>query len=312
MSLLPLALVVIAAFIHATWNLLAKRAAGAGSAFVFASNVITCVAYLPWVGWVLAHGTHVWSLPVAACVVLSGILHLGYSLCLQRGYQVADLSVVYPIARGTGPLLSSVGAFILLREAPTAQGIVGLLAVVAGIGLISTQGDLSAFRKPRGMDGVRWGTATGSLIAGYTVVDGYGVKLLGIHPVVLDWFTNFIRFLILAPIVASNWTQTKARMKGYWLLAIGVGLLSPLSYILVLSAIEIGAPLSLVAPAREMSMMIGAMFGMLILGERVTAWRIVGCLILILGVVLLGSAGSGEAAHLPGMERSGTLRLLAD
>lgn len=290
MSLLPLTLVILAAFIHATWNLLSKRAAAAGPAFVFAYNVVACVAYLPWVGWVLVHNAHVWSLPVAGCLVLSAIIHLAYSLCLQRGYQVADLSVVYPIARGTGPLLSSIGAFILLRETPTAQGILGLIAVVAGIGLISTQGDLSAFRKARGLDGVRWGTATGSLIAGYTVVDGYGVKLLGIHPVVLDWFTNFIRFIILAPIVASNWAQAKARMKGHWLLAIGVGLLSPLSYILVLSAIEMGAPLSLVAPAREMSMMVGAMFGMLILGERVTAWRIVGCLILIAGVVLLGSA----------------------
>ena len=104
---------------------------------------------------------HVWSLPVVGCLVLSGILHLAYSLCLQRGYQVADLSVVYPIARGTGPLLSSIGAFILLRETPSTQGIFGLLAVVAGIGFISTQGDLSAFRKPRGLDGVRWARQRG-------------------------------------------------------------------------------------------------------------------------------------------------------
>ena len=73
MSLLSLSLVILAAFIHATWNLLAKRAAAAGPAFVFASNVITCVAYLPWVGWVLSHGAHVWNLPVIACVLLSGI-----------------------------------------------------------------------------------------------------------------------------------------------------------------------------------------------------------------------------------------------
>ena len=138
-------------------------------------------------------------------------IHLAYNLCLQRGYQVADLSVVYPIARGTGPLLSSVGAFILLRETPSAQGILGLLAVVAGIGFITTQGDLSAFRRPRGLDGVRWGTATGSLIAGYTVVDGYGVKMLGIHPVVLDWLSNLLRFFMLAPIVLSNWSRAKRR-----------------------------------------------------------------------------------------------------
>ena len=292
MSLVSLSLVVLAAFIHATWNLLSKRAADAGAAFVFASNVIALVLYLPWVGWVLAHNAPNWSLPVAGCLVLSAILHLAYNLCLQRGYQVADLSVVYPIARGTGPLLSSVGAFILLRETPSAQGIFGLLAVVTGIGFITTQGDLSAFRRPRGLDGLRWGTATGSLIAGYTVVDGYCVKMLGIHPVVLDWLSNLLRFFMLAPIVLSNWSRAKEKMKGHWWLAFWVGLLSPLSYILVLSAIEMGAPLSLVAPAREMSMMVGAMFGMLILGERVTAWRVVGCAILIGGVVLLGSARS--------------------
>jgi len=290
MSLVPLVLVVLAALIHATWNLLAKRAASAGAAFLFVSNVVACVVYLPWVIWLLATHDQIWSWPIALCLVASATIHLVYSLCLQRGYQVADLSVVYPIARGTGPLLSSVGAFILLRETPSAQGIFGLLAVVAGIGFITTQGDLSAFRRPRGLDGLRWGTATGSLIAGYTVVDGYCVKMLGIHPVVLDWLSNLLRFFMLAPIVLSNWSRAKEKMKGHWWLAFWVGLLSPLSYILVLSAIEMGAPLSLVAPAREMSMMVGALFGMLILGERVTAWRVVGCAILIGGVVLLGSA----------------------
>ena len=292
MSLVPLTLVILAAFIHATWNLLSKRAAAAGAAFVFASSLFASIVYLPWMIWILVYGELTWSLPVAGCIVLSAVVHLAYSLCLQRGYQVADLSVVYPIARGTGPMLSSIGAFILLRETPTAQGIFGLLAVVAGIGLITTQGDLSAFRRPRGLDGVRWGTATGSLIASYTVVDGYGVKLLGVHPVVLDWISNLLRFFMLAPVVMSNWAGAKERMKGHWLLALGVGTLSPLSYILVLSAIAMGAPLSLVAPAREMSMMVGAMFGMLILRERVTIWRLAGCLILISGVILLGSASA--------------------
>ncbi len=115
MSLLSLSLVVLAAFIHATWNLLSKRAADAGPTFVFAYNMFACIVYLPWMIWLLVYGELNWSLPVAACLVLSACIHLAYSLCLQRGYQVADLSVVYPIARGTGPLLSSVGAFIILR-----------------------------------------------------------------------------------------------------------------------------------------------------------------------------------------------------
>ena len=290
MSLVPFLLVILAALIHATWNLLAKRAASAGPAFVFAYNVVACVAYLPWVIWLLATREQIWSWPIALCLLASAIIHLGYSLCLQRGYQVADLSVVYPIARGTGPLLSSIGAFMLLREAPTSLGVLGLVAVVAGIGCISTQGNLAAFLKPKGQEGVRWGFATGSLIASYTVVDGYGVKVLGIHPVLLDWFSNFIRFFMLAPLVLRNPAHAKKSMQGCWWLALGVGLFSPLSYILVLTAIDMGAPISLVAPAREMSMMIGAIFGMMILGEPVNIWRVAGCAAIIVGVVLLGAA----------------------
>ena len=111
-----LSLVVLAAFIHATWNLLSKRAANTGPTFVFAYNLFACLVYLPWMIWLLVYGDLHWSLPVAGCLVLSACIHLAYSLCLQRGYQVADLSVVYPIARGTGPLLSSVGAFIILQK----------------------------------------------------------------------------------------------------------------------------------------------------------------------------------------------------
>jgi drug/metabolite transporter (DMT)-like permease len=290
MSFASLALVVLAAFIHATWNLLSKRAAAAGPTFVFAYNLVACVVYLPWVAWLLAHGALTWSLPVASCILLSGLIHLAYSLSLQRGYQVADLSVVYPVARGSGPMLSSLGAFLLLGEAPTGQGVLGLACVVTGIAFISTQGDLSAFRRPGGQAGVRWGMATGSLIAGYTVVDAYGVKTLGIHGVVLDWCSNLLRFFLLAPIVLSDPARAKGLMKGRWLLAVGVGVLSPLSYILVLAALRMGAPLSLVAPAREMSMMVGALLGMIVLREPVGAWRVVGCLVLILGVVLLGAA----------------------
>jgi drug/metabolite transporter (DMT)-like permease len=289
MSFAPIVLVVLAAFIHATWNLLSKRAAAAGPTFVFAYNLVACVAYAPWVAWLLAQGALTWSLPVAGCILLSGLIHLAYSLCLQRGYQVADLSVVYPVARGTGPTLSSLGAFLLLGEAPSSQGLLGLAAVVTGIGLISTQGDLAAFRRPSGQAGVRWGAATGLLISTYTVVDAYGVKTLGIQPVVLDWFSNLLRFVLLAPVVLRDLNRARELMQGRWLLAIGVGLLSPLSYILVLAALDMGAPLSVVAPTREMSMMIGALFGMLMLREAVGVWRLVGCLVLVAGVVLLGT-----------------------
>lgn len=290
MSYAAILLVVLAAFVHATWNLLAKRASSVGPIFVFSYNVVACVAYLPWVGYLIANGAVRWSWPVVGFIILSGLIHLAYSLCLQRGYQKADFSVVYPVARGTGPMLSTAGAILILGEPPAIQVIAGLVAVVAGIGLIATQGKLAAFRKPGGSTGVSWGTATGALIASYTVIDAYAVKSLGIAPVVLDWFSNLLRFFLLAPIVIADPARAREAMQGHWWLAIGVGLLSPLSYILVLTALNLGAPLSVVAPTREMSMMIGSVMGMVILREAVGPWRIVGCGILIVGVILLTSA----------------------
>lgn len=290
MSYTALTLIVLAALIHATWNLLAKRAAHAGPTFVFAYTSFSAIAYLPWMIWLIVDGAVSWSLPVLACIALSGGLHLAYSLFLQRGYQVADLSVVYPIARGTGPMLSTIGAFLLLGEEPTGFGIAGLIAIVTGIILISTQGDLTKFRQPAARRGVRWGMITGTAISSYTVVDAYGVKALGIHPVVLDWAANVVRIFMLMPWMVANRHQIRERMKNHWLLAIAVGVLSPLSYILVLQALQLGAPLSLTAPAREMSMMVGALFGMFFLREKVGLGRLLGCAILIGGVVLLGMA----------------------
>lgn len=290
MTLVSVTLVVLASLIHASWNLLAKRAASVGARFVFAYNLVSCAAYTPWVGWLLIHDAVPWSLHGAGFLLLSGLIHLGYSLCLQRGYQVADLSVVYPVARGTGPMLSTIGAFVILGETPRLAGIAGLLLVVAGIVLIATNGRLAIFLRPEGQSGLRWGGLTGGFIASYTVVDAITVKTLGIAPVLLDWFNNLLRFVLLAPMVLRDPLRFRDAMRGHWPEAIGVGLLSPLSYILVLEALRHGAPLSIVAPMREMSMMVGALMGLVILREHVGPWRLGGCAVLVVGVILLGSA----------------------
>ncbi|MEI2415671.1 EamA family transporter [Orrella sp. JC864] len=289
MSLAALSLVVLAAIIHAGWNLLAKRAAAVGPVFVFSYALCSAVLYLPWAAWALMDGDMRWTVPAALCVFASAALHLFYSLCLQRGYQVADLSVVYPVARGTGPLLSSVAAFALLGETPHLSTVAGVLCVVAGIFCIATQGQWARFAQPQAWTGVRWGACTGLLIACYTVVDAYGVKVLLISPILLDWFTSALRAGMLAPYVARQGRRGWQAMRGYWPLAWAIGALAPLSYILVLQALRGGAPVSLVAPAREMSMMAGALLGMLVLGEKAGPWRLAGCTILIGGVVLLGA-----------------------
>src|SRR5690606_7983441 len=118
--------------------------------------------YFPIMLWVVfTEGNMPWTTETVTCLVLSALLHMGYSLSLQKGYQVADLSVVYPIARGTGPMLSSVGAFILLGEPVRPVGVLGVLMVVAGILLIATQGHVRRFLNPAALKGVRLGVQTG-------------------------------------------------------------------------------------------------------------------------------------------------------
>ncbi|CAM3974497.1 EamA family transporter [Bordetella tumulicola] len=290
MSYASLILVVLAAMAHATWNLLAKRAAMVGPAFVFAYGLCATLLYAPWVVWILLHEGMTWTWPIVFCILASSALHLGYSLCLQRGYQVADLSVVYPIARGTGPLLSTTGAFLLLGEPASSTGIAGMLCVVGGVLLIATQGKLTLFRQPQAWIGVRWGGVIGLFIAAYTVVDAYGVKVLLIMPVLFDWLTCVARTVMMAPHVVHRRAESWQAMRGYWGLAWAIGLLSPLGYILVLYALRNGAPLSLVAPAREMSMMLGTLAGMFLLRENVGVGRLLGCAAILAGVILLGSS----------------------
>ncbi|WGM39913.1 DMT family transporter [Caulobacter sp. NIBR1757] len=291
MTAAALALVVLAAVIHASWNFMIKRAAEAGPAFIAVTNVIICVAYAPWAIWQMAQEGMVWSWTVLGCLLLSSAINLAYTLTLQRGYRVAELSVVYPVARGTGPMLAALAAVLLLGETPTLFRGLGLLAVVAGIVLISTDGRVEVFGRPGGKAGLGWGLATGALIAAYSVVDAYGVKALEIAPVMLVWVGNALRFPMLAPVVLANPRGAWARMQGHWRMALGVGLLSPLSYILVLAALDMGAPLGVVAPMREMSMMVAALLGVLILRERVGPVRLAGCAAMIAGVVMLGARG---------------------
>lgn len=291
MSAASLALVVLAAVIHAAWNLLAKRAAHVGAPFVFACTLLSAVVYAPWVAWILWHEGMAWTWAIAACLLLTGGLHLAYSLCLQKGYRAADLSVVYPVARGSGPALSSMAALLVLQEVPTLQGMAGLALAVGGIGLIAAGAPKKASASSRASvgTGVRWGLATGALIASYTVVDAWGVKVLAIAPVLLDWFANAVRVGMISPWIVRDrrWLRP---MRGHWALAAAVGALAPASYILVLSAYRAGAPVTLVAPARELSMMVAAVLGIVVLREPAGPARIAGCVLLTAGVVLLGLA----------------------
>lgn len=290
MTTLTLLAVILAACLHATWNLMAKRASASGVGFVFAYSLVSLLAFAPWSAWLIWQGQVPWSPMVVAALLTTGVLHIVYALALQWGYRAADLSVVYPVARGSGPLLSTIGAVVILHEAVTPLAALGLSCVVGGIALISTGGSLRAFRGSTAVKGVQWGLFIGGLIAAYTVVDGYTVKQLGVPPVVADGASNLIRVMALSPFALARRHVLAEGMRGLWAMAVGVGVLSSVAYILVLWALAQGAPLHIVAPLREMSMMVGAVLGMAVLGERLGPGRIAGCVVLTGGVIALGMA----------------------
>jgi len=283
----PLALlaVLLAAATHATWNLYAKRAAKSQH-FVWMYSVASVVLYTPIVAWILAFHRPQFEFEHWMALLATGILHLGYSLVLQAGYRASDLSLVYPIARGSGPLLSFFGAVLLLGEHATWLSLLGVILVVAGIVLVA--GLLRESHKaPR--VGVLYGLATGVFIAAYTVNDGWAVKVLLISPFIIDYTGNVFRVVVLSPSAWSDRVRVSQEIREYLKPALVVAVLGPLGYILVLYAMRI-APISHVAPARELATLIGTYFGARLLKERAAPARLAGAACIVIGVVSLALA----------------------
>jgi len=282
MTILALSLVLLAALTHASWNIYAKVAAESRH-FVWLFSAGSVLIYGPVVIAVLIVERPVFEGRHWLALAATSVLHLLYSLSLQTGYRHSDLSVVYPIARGTGPLLSFIGAGLLLGEALTAQAVGGLVLIVGGILLVA--GLIGHHRRAPGV-GVFYGLLTGALIAAYTLNDGWAVKVLLISPFVIDFTGNLFRMAVLAPRAWRDRARVALEARTYRKAVIVVSVLGPLGYILVLFAMRL-APISHVAPARELSTLVGAWFGSRLLREDSGPWRIVGAALIVAGVISL-------------------------
>jgi drug/metabolite transporter (DMT)-like permease len=289
MSPTAILLIVVAAFAHAGWNLAAKRAGAGGVVFVWLYAVLSVVLLVPVaVVAVLVGGQQpAWSwLPA---LVVSGLLHVGYFVLLQRGYATGDLSVVYPLARGTGPLLSVLFAVVLLGERPGVVALVGALTVVAGVFVIGTaHGDLDD-RPGNRVGSVAYGVATGITIAGYTLWDANAVTRLGVPPLVQLGGAVAVEALALTPFALARRAEIGRLWRAHRWDAGVVAVLSPLAYGLVLYALRI-APVALVAPARELSIVIGSVIAWRVLHEPKPLRRLTGAAIVLVGVFALAAA----------------------
>lgn len=283
MPITALILVIVAAFTHSSWNLLAKRAAASRHLIWFSCLSGVVLLSAPAI-WIIQTSWARLGIRALGFLLATGILHVCYTECLLRGYRAGDLSVVYPLARGTGPLLSFIGAVLILREHPSLLACLGAVLVVVGILIISD--GIRAFRQGAGRVGIFWGVLTGITIAAYTINDGYSVKVLLLSPVLVDYAGTAFRALVLSP---RAWRERKSiptELRRYWKSAAAISVLTPTGYILVLFAMRI-APISHVAPAREMSMMIGAYFGTKLLSEGNFARRMTASVLIAGGVAAL-------------------------
>lgn len=285
-----LALVLVAGLIHASWNIAAKKAGG-DVRFATFTGLVMMVFWAPLGIYLGIDELPRWGRIEWLMVAASALLHTLYFIVLLRGYRKADLTVVYPLARGSGPLLSSVAAIVLLGEQISALGVLGIAGVIGGVFLIAGGPGLwrathDPAQRARVRKGMVYGLLTGAFIASYTVVDGYAVKIMLLSPILLDYIGNQLRLVLLVPTVLRDRTGAWALWQRQWKYAVFVGIISPVSYVLVLYAVKV-APLSHVAPAREVSMLFAALLGGHLLGEGDRAARLAGAALIAVGVAAL-------------------------
>ena len=287
MSGTALALVLTAALLHATWNLAIKGAGGEDRVAFVWLYILLCSAIWTPIGavWVLVTGespTWWW----LGAPLVSAVLHVVYQLALQRGYAEGDLNLVYPLARGAGPMLTFLFAVTVPDQHPGPEEVLGVLAIVSGVLLISLGARAGRLRADRA--GVIWGLATGATIAAYTLWDNHSVNGLDLPPVPYFVLNLVLQLPFLAVLLVRRRDPTPVRE--VWTsartAALTVALLSPLAYLLVLRAMQL-APVALVAAARESSIVVGAVFGWLVLREPRPARRLVGAVVVLVGIGLI-------------------------
>jgi len=291
-----LLLVLTAALCHATWNIAAKRVRSDGTVFVWCYATGSALLWLPIGALILARSSDPISWSLLWAPVVSGLLHFAYCVTLQTGYDRADLGVVYPVARGSGPLLTIIVAVVFLGQRPGWAGLIGGLIVVAGVAVVAsvssrpTEVDQMTGEAARGrrIAGLRWGALTGSAIAVYTLFDDHAVTALGFGAVYYFALSTSWQALAMSPIAWSRRDRISPVIRAYWREICVIAVLSPFAYILVLQAMKTTS-VALVAPARESSIVVGSLLAWWLFKEPNPGRRLLGAAIVLAGIALIAA-----------------------
>ncbi|WP_211443785.1 DMT family transporter [Collimonas humicola] len=281
-----IALVLCAALLHASWNAMLKSSGDRLWAITL-MTIGSAVAALPIVLWA--------PLPAAASwpyILMSVALHAGYNLFLVRAYRAGDFGQSYPIARGSSPLLVSLGAAFFAGEQLGTLTLIGVALISAGIVSLA---QIKFKRNGNPVGGYRQWDAplsaftTGVFIAGYTIVDGLGSRLAGSAASYAGWMFLLDGLPLLVIYLSLHGRLPLAlNTRASWN-ALGGGMMSLLAYGIVIWAITL-APMGPVSALRETSVLFAALIARMFLGEALTPRRLLSCAVIAVGAVMLGWA----------------------
>ncbi|CAN7460470.1 DMT family transporter [Mesorhizobium amorphae] len=275
MSATVVGLALLAAILHASWNAFLRT----GADRLWTVTVMSFSSTLVAIPFALFH-----ALPAAAAwpyVVLSACLQVGYSVFLVAAYRYGELGQVYPIVRGSVPLLVALGGFFLARQRLTMPEIVGVALVAGGImGLSLGRGRAST-------TSILYALATGAIIAAYATVDAIGVRMAQDSGAYTAWVLVFYGALLPATFIAMRGRLAVDLSVPETWKALGGGLFALLAYGVVVAAFALG-PAGPITAIRETSVVFAAFIGRLFLGELLTPRRVGACAVVALGAICLG------------------------
>lgn len=283
MTGLAIGLVLVSACLHASWNLLAKRASG-GAPLIWLYDALTVVIFAPVIVVALVFIPFEISPVALLFMAVSAVLELAYFIFLQRGYRLGDLSLVYPLARGTGPVLATSAAIAILGERPSLLAIIGV--VIVAVSIFAMTGGKASLNGKKARLAAIYGLLTGVCIAGYTLWDKQAVSAYHVEPLFYYYGMVIFKMLLLTPYAWLKRAQVRSEWQQHRLEAGGVAIGGTLSYLLILIVLSF-TPVSYVAPFREISILIGTLLGWRFLSESEARRRLPAALGMVVGVIAL-------------------------
>jgi drug/metabolite transporter (DMT)-like permease len=284
MPLLALALLFGSALLHTSWNLLLK---GAGEKYIatFWTVVLGGLIFAPVLFFTGLPAPEQWPL-----VLVSSLVEVLYFLTLSYGYKDHDFSLIYPLARGAAPAFLTVWSLLLLRERPTAAGLIGLALIVTGLMVIGGSSLFARGLHTPALRALPIALLNALLISIYSLIDGYAVKRGPAVPYAFAIFTLIP--VLIAPLILYSYPrrQLLAELSAHWKRQTVIAVLGVFSYLVALLAFSI-APLSYAGAIREVSVVLGAVAGWWLLRERLGGVRLIGAGVIFAGILMIARFG---------------------